>query len=131
MHVSSCLCRCPQWHCMFHTQVCPMLEGSQSHSPRDSEQPSATVFISHLPPDIFQLRLYVYFGNALEHLIFYCLPVSHHKLDILVRHSSQANANAGIINILFSSDIFLFLHFFILGLLGLESCDKCKAFWRA
>lgn len=66
-----------------------MLEGSRYHSICDSEQLSATVFISHLPPDIFQLRLCVYFGNVLEHLIFYCLPVSHHKLGILVRHSRQ------------------------------------------
>lgn len=131
MHVSSCLCRCPQWHCMFQTRVCPILEGSQYHSIRDSEQPSATVFISHLPPDIFQLRLCLFWKclGTFDLLLFASFsPQSRHTGKTL---SSEANANAGIINILFSSDIFLFLPFFILGLPGLESCDKCKAFWWA
>jgi len=51
--------------------------------------------------------------------------LSHHKLGILVSAEVNAKESAqASLNVLFSSDIFLFLHFSILGLPGVESLDK-------
>lgn len=96
-------------------------------------QPSASVpkqlFFPLLPPDVFQVWLCVCSGIVLRYLVFFGWPVSHHKLDSLVRQSGQRDKwiCPGIINILFSSDNFIFLTF--LRTLGLLTLTDAIFWW--
>lgn len=77
-----------------------------------------------LPPDIFQLQaVCFYFGKVFWSFI--CQPKQQIRLDWPL--SLEANANESVqasLTFHFLQRFFLFLRFFILGLLGVESHDK-------